>query len=88
MARLDVSEPKGISFISSGRGAYLLALHDTDTFELTRGIHANTDGSIKVMMEDGSTPTLVVVAGVLYPYRIKMLYSTGTTAGSVIYGVY
>lgn len=88
MAKLDVSEPKGISFIAGARGSYLLSLHDTDTFEVTRGIHANTDGSIKVMMEDGSTSTLVVVAGVFYPYRIKMLYSTGTTGGSVIYGLY
>ena len=88
MALLDMSEPKGISFIAGARSVARLALHDTNTFEVTRAIHCGSDGSIKVMMEDGTTETFNVVTGALYPYRIKRLYSTGTTAAAVVSGLY
>ena len=52
-----------------------------DETVLCRGFHCNVGGNIKCLLADDSTArTLAVSAGAFYPYRIKRLYSTDTTA--------
>ena len=55
----------------------------------TRGIHVNVDGTAVVVFEgDGtSTRSLVLLAGAVYPYRIKTIKNSGTTAGMGITGL-
>jgi len=54
----------------------------------TRGIYVGTSGNLKVDTADGDTVTFVSLsAGVIHPMRVRRVYATGTTAGSII-GVY
>jgi hypothetical protein len=50
----------------------------------TRGLHASTDGDVTVTFVDGTTVTLTLKAGMLYPYRIKKC----TAATATVVGVY
>lgn len=60
----------------------------SDTVDLstyTLGIYIGSEGDVKVMTTDGSVVTFKsMVAGVVYPLQIKRIYSTGTTATSII----
>ncbi|PZU22217.1 MAG: hypothetical protein DI589_12090 [Shinella sp.] len=55
----------------------------------TRAIHVNVDGTASVVFEgDGATArSLVLVGGVTYPYRLKTIKNSGTTAGMGILGL-
>lgn len=55
---------------------------DTDNeLELVRGFHCNASGYAKCVLENDTTAVIIYVsAGVYYPYRVKRLYNTGTTA--------
>lgn len=67
------------------KGGAALTLSDSATFTATRGIHVNVGGTaVVVFADDASTPTttsLVLTAGLTYPYSIVALYSTGTDVG-------
>lgn len=62
----------------------------SDTVELnyvTRGVSFGVAGDIKVVTQGGETVTIpsgALVAGVIHPIRIKQIYSTGTTATSIV----
>lgn len=62
----------------------MLALTASDTNELVavpKGLYCSVAGNVKVMFADDSTAvTIAVVAGQLYPFEIRQLFSTGTTA--------
>jgi hypothetical protein len=51
-----------------------------------RGVHIDTAGALKVDMVDGTTVTFATLnAGQFYPYRIRKIYQTGSTAaGSIL----
>jgi hypothetical protein len=75
----NMSDPAiGAVAISYGGGDQDLSAYPV------RGIHCNTAGDFKVDMVDGTTVTITCIAGVVYPYRIKTVYQTGSTAAGVI----
>lgn len=45
-----------------------------------RGLMVSADGNVKVVFENGDTVTLALKAGVLYPFMLKRVFSTGTDA--------
>ena len=59
----------------------------SDTVELanvTRGLSVNADGNIVcVFRVDTTAVTIAVVAGVVYPFRIRRINSTNTTATGI-----
>ena len=69
---------------AGGRKARNIETYKSDTVDLpfiARTIHANIDGSVRVLFIDDTSPVdLTVIAGVEYHHFIKRIYSTGTTA--------
>jgi hypothetical protein len=67
-------------------GAAALTLHDTD--ELTnysRWLYVGGTGNLKVTTIDGSVVTFSSIpAGTLLPIRVKLAWSTGSTATNVV----
>lgn len=48
---------------------------------VARAIHVNADGTAVVRLEDDSADaTLILKAGQVYPYRVKIVRNNGTTA--------
>lgn len=66
--------------------AYVPSL--SDTVELTivsRGVYVGVTGNVKVTMYGSGTVVFVAVpAGVTLPIRVKQIWSTGTTATSLL----
>lgn len=73
-----------------GEDIFSITPHDTNELEFTtRGICFGTEGALKVMTVSGrivTIPSGVLAAGIIHPLRVKMVYSTDTTAAD-IYGV-
>jgi hypothetical protein len=62
--------------------------HASNTFEPTRGIMVTAAGTVSCRFEDDSSDvTITVQAGVLYPFAIRAVRVTGTTATG-IFGLY
>lgn len=61
----------------------------TDLTNGTRGLYVGVTGNVKVDMLGGDTAITFVglAAGVVHPLRVSRVYSTGTTATSIV-GVY
>lgn len=60
----------------------------TDLANTTRGVYVGVTGDLKVDTVGGNTVTFVsLAAGIIHPIRAKRVYSTGTTATSIL-GVY
>lgn len=76
-----LSAPKG--------GAFAVTPHDTNA--LTRGadaLYIGGAGNVKVTTSLGDTVTFVGVgAGSVLPVRVTLVFSTGTTAASIV-GLY
>jgi len=64
------------------KGFHAFTKSDTvDETLLVRGFHVNASGDIKCLLEDDTVSRVIYVsAGVYYPYRVKRLYVTDTTA--------
>ena len=65
------------------------AITPSDTVDLdvaVRGIYVGAGGNLRVLLEDDTSPvTLVgVITGVIYPLRVRRVYSSSTTASSLI----
>lgn len=62
----------------------------SDTDELSRtgiALYVGVSGNVKVVTTGGDTVTLVgLVAGVWHPIQCKQVFSTGTTATSLLIG--
>ena len=60
--------------------------HDTnDLTYVTRGVYVGGTGTLKVNMQDSGTVTFAgVPAGTLLPIRATRVYSTGTTAATIL----
>lgn len=56
---------------------------------IPRAIHVNVAGTAVVRLEDATADsTLVLNAGQVYPYRVKIVRNSGTTASMGIYACY
>ena len=53
---------------------------DDDLIQTVRGLHCNVSGTAVLMANDGSEATLTLVAGMPYPYHVRRVKATGTTA--------
>lgn len=78
-----------MSFIDDtvpARGAFAITASDSvDLARVTTGVYVGSTGNLKVTMENGDVVTFgSIVAGVVHPLRVKRVWSTGTTASSVI----
>lgn len=58
--------------------------NSVDLENATRGFICTTAGTVKVDMVRGGTVTFTVLAGVLYPFRVKRIYATGTSATGIV----
>jgi len=60
--------------------------HDTnDLTYVTRGVYVGGAGTLKVNMQDSGTVTFTgVPVGTLLPIRATRVYSTGTTASTIL----
>ncbi|MFA5262201.1 MAG: hypothetical protein WC378_00135 [Opitutaceae bacterium] len=67
-------------------GAEEVTPSDT-TAVLYRGLLATVAGVIKVTMWDDTVVSVPVLAGVIYPLLVKLVWSTGTTATGIV-GLY
>ena len=82
ITRPEASDPAvGAILIDYSVGNQVLGLGVTQT---ARGIHCNTAGNLAVVMQDGSVATFALTAGVTYPYAIRQVTQTGSTAAGVV----
>lgn len=59
----------------------VLPSDDTDLPEVTRAVHANQSGTVTVLFADGAeSVTLALEKGAAYPYRLRRVLASGTTA--------
>ena len=63
------------------------AVTPSDTADLTNSgfLYVGASGNVKVDTSDGDTVTFTdLAAGIVHPIRVKRVYSTGTTATSIL----
>lgn len=53
------------------------------TFEPTRAITVNADGNANLTFRDGTTATVNLKAGAVYPFSITSVAASGTTATGI-----
>lgn len=70
----------------AGHAAAVTPNDSNDLTTYSRGLFVGVSGDVKVDMEDGEAAILFknVIAGVVHPIRAKRVYSTGTTATSIV----
>lgn len=77
IAKGSIQELGGISSMV----AIDYSVSDATLAVIPRSIHVNADGTAVVRLEDDSADvTLVLNAGQFYPYRVKIVRNSGTTA--------
>jgi len=59
----------------------------TELSLLTRAIMVGVAGNISIQLQDGTSVTLSLSPGVIYPLRVCQLNATGTTASQIV-GLY
>lgn len=71
---------------SPAEHAAAITPHDTNVLtNVTRGVYVGGSGNLKVTMIGGETVTFVgLAAGVIHPIAAQIIWSTGTTATSII----
>lgn len=85
IARGTIQELGGISKVV----AVDYSVSDVTLAVVPRAIHVNAAGTAIVRFEDDSTDsTIVLNAGQMYPYRIKIVRNSGTTASMGIKALY
>lgn len=47
------------------------------------GVHVNVSGIVRVTLESGAVTTLYLLAGVPYPYAVRRVWATDTTATGI-----
>lgn len=60
--------------------------HNTNELSyVTRGLYVGTGGDVKVTMRGGQAVTFPnVQAGTLLPFRVKIVWATGTSASDIV----
>lgn len=78
-----------LSSSSPARNAFAITPHNSNLIaHITRGLYVGVAGNVKVTMESGEEVTFVgVPAGYILPIRVKIVWSTGTTATTML-GLY
>lgn len=82
-----MSERADTDLTQSTRRAQLVTPNDGTVFPApTRGLYIGVAGSIRVMHADGvvATDYPVTVAGSVYPWAVKQVFASGTTADSIV----
>jgi hypothetical protein len=70
---------------ASARRAAAVTLSDTAVIENTRALFVGAAGSVKVSMVEGGDVTFVgVSAGTVLPIQVVKVWSTGTSAASIL----
>ncbi|MCX8226377.1 MAG: hypothetical protein OTI35_09900 [Sulfitobacter sp.] len=66
-------------------GGFAIAPDDTtDVAQVTRAIMVSGTGDVSAVLKNGETVTLPnLLAGVVYPFRVARVLSTGTTATGI-----
>lgn len=54
-----------------------------DLPEVLAGLNVETPGLVRVTTKDGSTGSVFVAAGTMFPLRITRVWATGTTATGI-----
>lgn len=68
----------------AGAGSAITPSDGTDLTVATRAIYVGTGGNLRVIMISGEDVTLTnVVAGMIYPLRVRRVMATGTTAAAL-----
>jgi hypothetical protein len=82
----DMFEPKGRSLDSPIENAFAVTPNDsTDLTISTRGIYVGSSGALKVTTVRGDEITFTnLAAGIIHPIRVARVWSTGTTASSIV----
>lgn len=66
-------------------GVKAVTASDSALIATTRGLMVSVAGDVAVQFEDGSTATIVsAVAGVVYPFAVTKVLSTGTAATGIL----
>jgi hypothetical protein len=70
-------------------GAFTITFSDTvEVTRVPRSIYVTTSGTLRVKMVSGDTVSFAgMVGGMVYPFRIRQVYQTGTTVAGVV-GLY
>ena len=55
---------------------------------VSRSLSCNVSGTVALIMEDGTEPSRLMLAGIDYAWRVKTVKQTGTTVGMGIYAGY
>lgn len=72
------------------RGGFVVTPADSDLTTYTRGICFATAGALRVTFVNGDDvtfPSGALAAGVIHPLAVKRVWSTSTTAASIV-GIY
>lgn len=73
-----------IGEVGTARRCFSITPHATDANIVTRGFMVNVAGNVAVRFADDSADvTLTLLAGVVYPFRIKYVRVSGTTATGI-----
>lgn len=92
MSKTDSLDPFGRYpewLIIPSESAFEVTPNDSaDLTAVTRGVYIGGAGDLAVTMKDGSEVTFVgLQAGLVYPYRVRRIKATGTTATDIV-GIY
>lgn len=75
-----------VALDSPAQEAYLVSPSDTEDLPLfSRAIFMNNGGPVKMELVNnpGSPITLTLAAGTIFPFRVRRIWSTGTTATEI-----
>lgn len=71
--------------VGGAKGGATITPHDTNELvAVTRYINVSATGTVKVTLEDGSVVTLTLVTGYLHKVCAKIIWSVGTSAGTIV----
>ncbi len=58
--------------------------NDSTVIQVTRGVYVGVSGDLKVTMADGQAVTFSNIPVGFHPLQVQVIWSTGTTATSII----
>jgi hypothetical protein len=82
-----MAERHDLDQTQSTRRAFAVTPNDSVNLDIhTRGLYIGTAGTIRVTHVEDTSPTdyPTTVAGSVYPWAVKKVHATGTTASNII----